>query len=222
MLSSAPPCFAGADPHVHWDPLVELARHGDVQEQRIAAVCLGRMMMGAEDTETIGVLRELCEARNPAVQSAALAGLGMAARSTCDEALRQLCWDRASVDETAAAAIRALGMVFLGSGRSDVLEDIRARAALYRARPVRGKKHCKPLASCYWATGLVYLGTGSMEPVEFLLDVLALPRAPRVYEYQWCAAKALVMIEFSEAALAQAFADPPMNGGVMVNLDYSP
>ena|GEM_PF-2089126 len=208
MLSSAQECFAEADPEVNRDPLIELARNGDVQAQKIAAVCLGRMMMGAEDAETIGVLRELCGARNKAVQSAALSGLGMAARSTCDEVLRRLCLDHALVGETATAAIRALGMVFLGSGRADVFEDIRAKAELYRTRPVRGRKHCKPLAACYWATGLTYLGTGSMEPVDFLLDVLAQPRVPRMYPYQWSAAKALVMIEFSEARLPWMFVDP--------------
>jgi len=166
------------------------------------------MMMGAEDAETIKVLRELCQARNKAVQSATLSGLGMAARSTCDEALRQLCLDRALLDETATAAIRALGMVFLGSGRADVFDDIQAKAELYRTRPVRGRKHCKPLAACYWATGLTYLGTGLMEPVGFLLDVLALPRVPRNAKYQSSAAKALVMTEFSEAKLSWMFVDP--------------
>jgi len=208
MLRSAQHCFAGADPDVNRTPLIELARNGDVQAQRIAAVCLGRMMMGAEDAEAIGLLRELCGARNKAVQSAALSGLGMAARSTCDEALRRLCLERALLDETATAAIRALGMVFLGSGRADVFEDIRAKGEVYRTRPVRGRKHCKPLAACYWATGLTYLGTGSMEAVEFLLDVLALPRVPRTRQYQWSAAKALVMIEFSEARLPWMFVDP--------------
>ena len=45
-----------------------------------------------------------------------------------------------------------------------------------------------------------------MEPMEFLLDVLAMPQDIRPYdEYKWCAAKALVMIEFSEAALGLDF-----------------
>jgi hypothetical protein len=48
---------------------------------------------------------------------------------------------------------------------------------------------------------LVYLGTGSEEPVEFLLDVVARPRGHRMDEYQWAAARALVMVEFSEARL---------------------
>jgi len=48
---------------------------------------------------------------------------------------------------------------------------------------------------------VLYLGTGSEEPVEFLLDVLARPRACRMDEYRWAAARALVMIEFSEATL---------------------
>jgi HEAT repeat protein len=201
LVSSAPECFAGADLEVNRGPLMELARKGDVPEQRIAAACLGRLAMGLDDGASIEVLRKLCDAKNRAVQSAALTGLGMAARSSCDEQLRQLCTERSAVDETAAAAIRALGMVFLGSGQSGVFEDIRARAEVYRARPVRSKKHCKPLAACYRAAGLVYLGTGSEEPVEFLLDVLARPRGHRMDEYQWAAARALVMVEFSEARL---------------------
>lgn len=208
LMGCAQQCFAGADPEVNRPPLMELARNGDVQEQRIAAVCLGRMMMGSEDVETITLLKELCDAKNRAVQSAALTGLGMAARSTCDETLRKICLERALVDETATAAIRALGMVFLGSGRGDVFEDMRDKAGFYRARPVRGREYCKPLDACYWATGLLYLGTGSMEPLDFLVDVLAQPRVPRMFQYQWSAAKALVMIEFSEASLSRAFAEP--------------
>lgn len=209
ILSLAQFCFVGANPDVHREPLMELARNGDVQEQRIAAICLGRLMMGLEDTETLDVLTELCSAKNKAVQSAALTGLGMAARSMCDEELLKLCLEKALVDETAAAGIRAAGMVFLSSGREDVFSEIRAKAELYRRRPVRGRNYCKPLAACYWATGLVYLGTGSMEPVDFLIDVLAQPRVPRMSQYQWSASKALVMIEFSEATLSQAFANPP-------------
>jgi len=201
MMSSASKCFAGADQEENRAPLVELARNGDVQAQRIAAVCLGRLMMGSEDEETIGVLRELCDTKNKAVQSATLTGLGMAARSTCDEELRKLCLERSLEGETTTAAIRALGMVFLGSGRSDVFKDIQDKAEFYRNRPVRGKKHCKPLAACYWATGLNYLGTGSMEPLEFLLDVLSLPQVPRTSEYRLAAAKALVMTEFPESKL---------------------
>ena len=205
LMGAAPECFAGADPDANRDPLIELARKGDMQEQRIAAICLGRLMMGLDDRPSTEALRELSEARNKAVQAAALTGLGMAARSSCDEELRKVCLDRAAVDETAAAAIGALGMLFLGSGRADVFEDIRAKADLYRARPVRGKKHCKPLAACYRASGLLYLGTGTDEPLEFLLDVLARPRVSRTDEYHWAAAKALVMIEFSEAALGWPF-----------------
>lgn len=208
IMGSAPGCFAGADPEVNRGPLMELAREGDVPEQRIAAVCLGRLMMGRDDRESIGVLRELCEARNKAVQSAALTGLGMAARSSCDEELQQVCIGRSTEDETAAAAIGALGMVFLGSGRRDVLADIQRLAAAYRDRPVRSRKHCKPLAACYRGAGLAYLGTGSEEPVEFLLDVLARPRTCRMDEYRWAAARALVMIEFSEATLGWPYILP--------------
>jgi hypothetical protein len=207
LLHTAQACFIGADPGVHQVPLMALARDGDIPAQRIAAVCLGRLMLGAEDEEAIGLLRELCDSRNRAVQTVALMGLGMAARSSCDESLRRLCLERAGVDETAAAALDCLGMVFLGSGRADVFEDLRAKADFFRARPVRGKRHNRPLAMCYRATGLLYLGTGSLEPVAFLLDVLALPRVSRMLEYHWRAARALVMIEFSAAALGWQFID---------------
>ena len=60
---------------------------------------------------------------------------------------------------------------------------------------------------CYRATGLLYLGTGSIEPVAFLLDVLELPRVSRMLEYHWRAARALVMIEFSAATLGWKFVD---------------
>jgi len=208
MLSLAQFCFVGPDPDVHREPLMKLAQNGDVPEQRIASLCLGRLMMGLENSETIGLLTELCNARNKSVQAAALTGLGMAARSTCDEELLKLCLEKALVDETATAGIRAMGMLFLGSGREDVFSEIRGKAELYRRRPVRGRKYCKPLSACYWATGLVYLGTGSMQPVDFLIDVLAQPKVPRMSQYQWAASKALVMIEFSEGTLAQAFAKP--------------
>ena len=151
------------------------------------------------------MLRQLCDARNKAVRAAALDGLGMAAKSTCDEELRRLCLDRTDDDETAVAALDALGMIYLGSGRADVFEDILKLADLYRSRPVRSKKHCKPLDMCYWATGMLYLGTGSTEPVEFLLDVLALPQVRRMDAYRWSAARALILIEFSEAIVGPKF-----------------
>ena len=51
-------------------------------------------------------------------------------------------------ERQAPAAIRALGTVYLGSGREDVFADIRRLAEQYRCQPVRGKKHCKPRAKC--------------------------------------------------------------------------
>ncbi len=139
MVRHAPACFAGAGTEDNRAPLIELARSGDVQAQRIAAVCLGRMAMDSEDGGSTDALRVLCDARHKGVQAAALTGLGMAARSACDEDLRQLCLDRAGEFETAQPAVWALGMVFLGSGRADVFKDIRTAAGNYRARPVRGK-----------------------------------------------------------------------------------
>jgi hypothetical protein len=179
-----------------------MARSGDIQEQRIAAVCLGRLVMGADDADAIELLRDLCAARNRAVRAAAVTGLGMAARSTCDEELRRTCLGLTLEDETGTPAIGALGMIFLGSGRSDVFGELRKLAEGYRARPVRSKRHCRPLAKCYLAVGRVFLGTGSLEPLPYLLDVLASPRVARACdEYHWCAARALMMVEFSESAL---------------------
>jgi hypothetical protein len=101
----------------------------------------------------------------------------------------------------------ALGMIFLGSGRRDVFAEIRDRATMLREAPVRSRQYCKPLAACYRAAGLLYLGTGSVEPVEFLLDVLAHP--PRRYdEYRWAAAESLVMVEFTESALGWEYISP--------------
>lgn len=201
MLKHAPECFAGADPEANFAPLAELAASGDVPAQRIAAVCLGRLMFGGEDAGTIGLLREVADAKSPAVRAAALTGLGLAARSSCDGELHRLCIDRERHPETATEAIRALGMLSLGSGRREVFEDILGLASEYAHRPIASRKYSRPLAACYRAIGLLYLGTGSLEPVEFLLEVLARPRAGWSDEYRWVAARALTMIEFSEAAL---------------------
>lgn len=206
LMHTAPECFAGADHEANRTPLIELAESGDVPTQRVAAVCLGRLVMGREDEEAIQVLRQLCDAGSLAVQAAALRGLGMAARSTCDAELRQLCLRRAETAETAMAAVRALGSVFLGSGHSGVFDDIRATAEAHRARPARSRKYSRPLAACYAAVGLLYLGTGASDPVEFLLDVLALPRgSQRNREYQWRAARALTMMEFPESKLGWSY-----------------
>ena len=208
MLSDAQHCFVGTDTESHRGALIELALNKTIPVQRVAAICLGRLVLGEEDTESMEVLFQLCGARSRAVQAAALEGLGMAARSTGDEDLRQLCLDHATTEETASAAIRCLGMVYLGSGDEQVGADIRDLAERLRSRPVRGKKHCKPLAACYRATGLLYLGTGSLDPVEFLLDVLAVPRSSRWSEYGDAAAKALAMIEFPASCQGWEFVDP--------------
>ena len=105
------------------------------------------------------------------------------------------------------AAVEALGTIFQGSGRSDILTDLRERAEAYRHLRVPGKKHSRPLAKCFYAVGLVYQGTGSMAPVDFLTDALALSRA------RWCAyrrsiGRALVMIEFPAATIARTLDRP--------------
>lgn len=200
ILNMVPRCVIGAKVEDCFDPLMTFVKDGDVPTQRIAAVCLGRLMMGHDDDATIQTLADLCQAKNHAVRAAALRGLAMAARSTCDEALRGICKDLMDHPETAREAIRALGAIYLGSGRGDVFEDICGQATRLRSSPLRGKKHSKPLAACYFAAGLVYVGTGSMEPVEFLLDGVARPR-----ESQHMAARGLVMIEFPESVLGNAF-----------------
>jgi hypothetical protein len=205
MLRAAQEFFIGANPESNREPLIELARTGDIHTQRVAAICLGRLMMGLEDAESISVLRGLCDARSKAVQGAALVGLGMAAKSTCDESLRQLCLERSKDRETAVAALQALGMIFLGSGRSEIFRDVRLEADRRRAEPVRSRHYNRPLATCYATTGRIYLGTGSTEPLEFLLDVLAAPHSLRTGQYQWMAAKALNMIEFPESALGAEY-----------------
>ena len=201
LLRLAPECFAGADLDTNREPLLDMLRSGDVQMQRIAAVCAGRLAMDAEDRGVLDALVDLCATRNHAVRAAAFRGIGLAARSSCDEDLRKLCLSQADGAETAPEALRALGMVYMGAGHPGVFEDIQAAADRHRGRPVRGNKHCKSLAACYLASGLLYLGTGSTEPLEFLLNVLALPRTRRMDAYRWSAAKALVMIEFPESVL---------------------
>lgn len=195
LLTHASELFVGAPREENREGLIELLRTGDVPTQRIAAACLGRLVLGTEDAAAVAALRELLGAKNQAVQAAALTGLGMAAVSSCDEELRPLCRDRLTQEETAVAAARALGMIFLGSGRADVFAELRRRAEELRAQPVRSRQYSKPLAACYRAVGLLYLGTGALAPAEFLLDVLG------SREYDWVAARAVVMLEFPEMTL---------------------
>jgi len=202
LLTCAPECFAGADVATNRGPLMELLRSGDVPEQRIAAACLGKLLSASEDQEAVGELRNLAAgARNRSVAAQAIGALGSVARSTCDSGLRALCLKLAGDFQTAAAAIEALGTVFQGSGRGDILADIRQHAEAYRHRPAPGRKHFRPLTTCFHAAGLLYQGTGSMEPVGFLLDALALRRT-RWCPYRWSAGRALVMIEFPASTIA--------------------
>ena len=100
----------------------------------------------------------------------------------------------------------APGRLSFGAGRSDVFEDIRRLADTYAQRQARGRHHYRPLAECYRAIGLIYHGTGSMEPVDFLLDVLV-PTPVQWCPYRWAAGRALVTIEFSEPSLSRAFGE---------------
>ena len=207
LLVHAPQCFAGADVAPNRGPLLDLLRHGDVQQQCIAAACLSVLLAGTEDAEVIADLRTLCDAKNRSVAARAIAALGSVARSTCDRDLRTLCLKLSGDFETAAAAMEAFGLIFQGSGRGDILADIRERAEAYRHQRVPGKKHFRPLTMCFHSVGLVYQGTGSMEPVDFLLDALNLRRT-RWCPYRWAAGRALVMIEFPASTIARALDQP--------------
>ena len=89
-------------------------------------------------------------------------------------------------------------MIFRGSGNTEVFDIIHITAKSYKQRS-KGRKHYKPLVECYKAVGLVYQGTGSMEPIDFLTD--AVVTSPIQWcPNRWAAGKALVMIEASERA----------------------
>ena len=204
VLADAPACVVGSDREADREGLIEMARSDRLQEQRLAAICLGRLTMGSEDEDAVALLKDLADSGSPALRSAALVGLGMAARHTCDEALRQLCLQASTVEETARAAIRALGMVYQASGSFEIFDDIRARAEEFRARPIKGRKQYRPLAQAYMSAGLVYQGTGSSDPFDFLLD--ALRPTPQPWSlYAWAAGQALIWIEFPERTLNRAF-----------------
>jgi HEAT repeat protein len=206
LLGHAGACFAGADVTAAREPLLKLARTGDVDAQRLAAVCLGRLVDGAGDDGAVKALTELTRARHGAVRSAALEGLGRAARSSGDEQLRAICLELADKGETARAAVGALGRMWQGSGRFDVFDDLRAKARAYRNRPNPSRHRYRPLVECYRAAGLLYQGTGSMEPVDFLLEALA-PSPVQWCPYRWAAGRALVLIEFSQRSLTRALGD---------------
>lgn len=206
VLARAPRCVVGGDRDADRKGLIEMARSDALQEQRLAALCLGRVTMGLEDEEAITLLKDLTSSRSLALRSAGLVGLGMAARYTCDEALRELCLEASVVEETARAAIRALGMIFQASGSFEVFDDIRSRSQDYQARPVKGRKQYRPLAQAYMSAGLVYQGTGSSGPFDFLLE--ALRPTPQPWSlYAWAAGQALIWIEFPERTLNRAFGE---------------
>jgi len=195
MMSYLQHVFGGADPLQSRERTMELASGGDAVGQRLAAVCLGRLVSGDGDEETIEFLRDLAERATPAARAGALAGLGMAARATCDDALLPLLLQHAGEPETAGCALRATGMVYLGSGRANVFRRLRELADVARACG-----SLRALEACYTAVGFLYLGTGSLEPVGFLLEAVDAPRASRVRE---AAARSLVAVEFGEFALGR-------------------
>ena len=143
-----------------------------------------------------------------AVAAAAIVGAGCVARGTCDESLRALCLDLARREPTARAAVEALGLVFQCSGRKEVLADLRELAEAYRSRPAKSRHQYRPLTECYLSAGRVYMGTGSMEPVDFLLDVLAARPIIKWCNYRWAAGRALVMTEFPAHTFERALEQP--------------
>ncbi len=204
LLVQAPACFAGVVPDAERGSLEELVRSGDVPVQRLAAVCLGRLLAATEDREAVELLRPLLDSRNGSVRAAALEGLGQIAKSSCDESLRKLCLSHVQDAETARAAVETLGRLFEGSGRFDLFEQVRDQAQIWQARPT-GRKQYRPLIECYHAVGRLYQGTGSEEPFDFLLDALA-PSPLQWCAYRAAAARALIHIEFSPRALERVYA----------------
>ena len=200
LLNAAQELFIGADVEKNKKPLTKMIKTGDIPAQRIAILCLAQMMKSTCDKDTVKLLKEMCKVKSRAVRSIALSGLGLVARSSCDESLKQICLEHIGIDETAKAGIHGLGLLFLGSGRDDVFEIILSIAERFRNRPAK-VRYSKPLAVCYWTAGLIYLGTGSRKPLDFLLDILNLPQMPHNFGYQWYASKALLMSEFPETAL---------------------
>ena len=204
MLREAQKCFHQADADANRAPLVELLKTGDVSTQRVAAVCLGRLLIGSGDEEAAALLIDLTRARNAAVRAGAVRGLGMLAQSTLAKAAGERCLQMADDEETAAAAIGAFGRIYLGSGQADVFAHLRDRAQAYRHRPTIGRHRYLPLQACYESTGRLYLGTGATDPVDFLLDPIVQSRAAWD-NYRWAAGRSLVMIEFPASTMERAW-----------------
>ena len=195
--------FAGADADAGRPALEAWLASDDPMVQRIAAAALGHLLDGTADEAAIERLRALLMARNRAVAAAAIEALGRVGRSSCDAALRQADLDLTGDGETAVAAIAALGRLFEGSGDRAAFGDLRQTADACRMGRRPGRKHSRPLTACIRAVGAVFAGTGSMEPVDFLLDAINLSTAPW-NPYRWAAGRGLVMIEFPAATVAAA------------------
>ena len=204
IVREAARCFTGSDTSDGKAPLLDLMREGDVPGQRLGAICLGRLLFASEDPDAIEALLDLCRSRNGAVRAAGILGLGMVAQSTGNEDLRSICESGMEEPETARAAVCAFGLLFEGSGRHDAFETLRTCAEAYRNRPVPGRKHYRPLAECYGSVGRVYQGTGSADPVDFLLDAVA-PSPVQWSLYRWAASRALVMVESTWTTLNRIY-----------------
>ena len=204
LLSAAQPMFAGADEAVERPPLLALLRDGDAGRQRVAALALGRLLMGDADAEVLAALADGCRSRSGAVRAAMLLGLGLAARSSRDGELLALARAHLGHPETAVAALRAIGLLALGTADPAATALVRGELARWRTAPRPGPAHLRPLAACHWALGLIHLGTGDPSPLDDLLPTLALPDTLANREYRRAAAKALALIEHSEARLSLA------------------
>jgi HEAT repeat protein len=202
LLAAVLQLFDGVDEAAERGPLIELARQGATPQRRVAAICLGRMLLGSGDPEAVQVLRDGIGARDGAVRSAMLQGLGLAARSSREGELITLCAAHLRDGQTTVAALRAISLLALGTGDPAADALMRRELAWHRAQPRAGHAHSRALAACHWALGLVHLGTGSLEAIDPLIETLALPDTLANREYRRAAAKALALIEHGEPTLA--------------------
>jgi hypothetical protein len=194
IIGEAARCFTGSDISESRAHLLDLVRTGDVAEQRFSAICLGRLLFASEDPDAIKALLALCQSRNGAVRAAGMLGVAMVAKSTANQELGSICEKGMQTPETARAAVCGFGLLYQGSGRHRAFEALRTCADAYRNRPVQGRKHYRPLAESYGSVGRIYQGTGSPDPVDYLLDAVA-PSPVQWSLYRWAAARALLMVE---------------------------
>jgi hypothetical protein len=180
---------------------------GALPEQRLATIALGRLLMASGDEAAIALLRERCASGSGALRAAAVQSLGCVARSSARRDLLELARPLLADGETAVAALRAIGLIALGTGDRDADRLVRDEMARWSALP-RGRRHHRPLAACHWALGLVHLGTGDAAVLDALLPTFALPDVPAYRAYRSAASKAVSLVEHGEPWLTIAVAEP--------------